>query len=117
MTDTYNAAAWLIDRRIASGDADRTAVIAADTGEELTYGDVHRQVFRAQHALEALGVRREERVAMVVNDEPAFPAWFLGALRSGAVPVPLSTMLTGEDLGSIINDSGAGVVVLSAEYA
>jgi benzoate-CoA ligase len=117
MTDFYNAAAWLIDRRIASGDGDRTAVIEADTGEQLTYADLQRQVFRAQHALEALGVRREERVAMVVNDEPAFPGWFLGALRSGVVPVPLSTMLTGDDLGSIINDSGAAVIVLSAEYA
>src|SRR5205085_11961988 len=100
MTDTYNAAAWLIDRRMTAGDGDGTAVIAADTGEELTYGDVQRHVFRVQHALDALDVRREERVAMVVNDEPAFPAWFLGALRSGAVPVPLSTMLTGDEIGA-----------------
>ena len=47
---------------------------------------------------------------MVVNDEPAFMAWFLGSLRSGVVPVPLSTMLNGEELGSIIADSGAPVV-------
>jgi benzoate-CoA ligase len=117
MTDLYNAAAWLIDRRVASGEGERTAVIVADTSDQLTYADIQRQVFRVQHALNALGVRREERVAMIVNDEPAFPAWFLGGLRSGAVPVPLSTMLTGDDLGAIIDDAGAGVVVLSAEYA
>src|SRR5438445_1053168 len=117
MDGTYNAAAWLVDRRVAAGDADRIAIIAGDTGERLTYADVQRQIFRAQHALRQLDVRREERVAMVVNDEPAFLAWFLGAMRSAIVPVPLSTMLTGDDLGAIIGDSGAGVVVLSAEYA
>src|SRR5205085_1435872 len=53
----------------------------------------------------------------VVNDEPAFVAWFLGCLRSGVVPVPLSTMLTGDDLGAIVDDAAAGVVVLSSAYA
>ena len=117
MTDSYNAAAWLLDRRLANGDGDRLAIVAGDSGEQLTYAAVQRQVFRAQHALQSLDVRREERVAMVVNDEPAFVAWFLGALRSGVVPVPLSTMLMGDDLGAIVADAGARVVVLSAEYA
>ena len=58
-----------------------------------------------------------ERVAMVVNDEPAFAAWFLGGLRAGVVPVPLSTMLTADDLAAIVADAGAGVVVVSPEYA
>ena len=113
--DTYNAAAWLVDRHVEVGNGHRLAVISA--GERLTYADLQHQVWRAQHALGALDVRREERVAMVVNDEPAFLAWFLGALRSGAVPVPLSTMLTGEDLGAIIDDACARIAVLSADYA
>ena len=54
---------------------------------------------------------------MIVDDELAFPAWFLGALRSGVVPVPLSTMLTAGDLAAIVADAEAGVVVLSASYA
>ena len=74
-------------------------------------------MFRAQHALAALDVRRGERVALVVNDEPAFPAWFLGALRSGVVPVPLSTMLTPGELAAIVADAGAGVAVVSSAYA
>ena len=56
-------------------------------------------------------MRRGERVALVVDDELAFPAWFLGALRSGVVPVPLSTMLTANELAAIVADAGAGVVV------
>ncbi len=112
---TYNAAAWLVDRHVAAGNGSRVAVVCGD--EVQTYADVQRQVFRVQHALHALGVRREERVALVLDDEPAFPAWFLGTMRSGAVPVALSTMLTGEELGAIIDDARAAVVVLSGGYA
>lgn len=111
----YNAAAWLIDRHIDAGRGDRVAIRCE--GRSLTYAELQQQVFRAQHALRALDVRRGERVAMVVNDEPGFVAWFLGGLRSGVVPVPLSTMLTANDLAAIVDDAGAGVVVVSNEYA
>ena len=115
MADTYNAATWLVDRLVADGLGDRQAIVCE--GEHLTYAEVQRQVWRAQHALRQLDVRTGERVAMVMNDEPAFSAWFLGGLRAGAVPVPLSTMLTADDLAAIIEDSGAGVVVVSEAYA
>ena len=111
---TYNAAAWLVDRNNTEGHGDRVAFRV--DGESTTYRRLQQEVWRAQHALRALGVRRGERVAMVVNDELAFPAWFLGALRSGAVPVPLSTMLTTDDLAAIIADAEAGTVVVSEEY-
>jgi benzoate-CoA ligase len=110
----YNASSWLVDRHVEAGIGDRTAVVCGN--EELSYADVQRMVWRAQHALDSLDVRRDERVALVMNDEPACVAWFLGAMRSGAVPVPLSTMLTGNELGTIVADAGARVVVLSAEY-
>src|SRR5262245_24502033 len=115
MEATYNAAAWLVDRHVDAGDGKRLAVVCGQ--ERLTYQDVLHDVWRAQHALRALDVRTGERVAMVVNDEPGFLAWFLGGLRSGAVPVPLSTMLTANELAAIIDDSGAGVVVVSASFA
>jgi len=111
----YNAAAWLVDRHLTAGHGNRTAfrVDGTSTG----YAALQREVFRAQRALRALDVRRGERVALVLDDELAFPAWFLGALRSGVVPVPLSTMLTEGDLAAIVADAGAGVAVLSQSYA
>jgi benzoate-CoA ligase family protein len=115
MGDTYNAAAWLVDRHLEAGTGSRTALIHRD--ERLAYTDVQQQVFRAQHALRQLDVRTGERVAMVVKDEPGFVAWFLGGLRSGVVPVPLSTMLTAGELAAIVDDAGAGVVVVSVDYA
>lgn len=110
----YNAAEWLLDRQLAGGRADRTAYRI--DGQSVSYAELQQGVWRVQNALRQLDVGLGERVALVVDDELAFPAWFLGALRSGAVPVPLSTMLTAHDLAPIIADAGAGVVVVSARY-
>src|SRR3954465_8058457 len=111
----YNAAAWLVDRHIAAGDGARTAFRV--DGLTTDYAALQREVFRAQRALEALDVRRGERVALVLDDELAFPAWFLGALRAGVVPVPLSTMLTERELAAIVGDACAGAAVVSSAYA
>jgi benzoate-CoA ligase family protein len=110
----YNAAAWLLDRQLDVGRGDRTAYRIG--GRAVSYAELRDEMWRAQNALHDLDVRRGERVALVVDDELAFPAWFLGALRAGAVPVPLSTMLTAEELAAIVADAGAGTVVVSAGY-
>src|SRR5262245_12114573 len=111
----YNAAGWLVDRNVESGFGPRVAIRCG--GESHTYDDVLGEVWRVQNALESLEIATDERVALVVNDEPAFVAWFLGCLRSGVVPVPLSTMLTGEELAAIVADAGAAAFVTSGEYA
>ena len=111
----YNAAAWLLDRHLDAGAGGRTAYRIDGTTTD--YTALQSAVFRAQQALRALDVRRGERVALVLDDELAFPAWFLGALRAGVVPVPLSTMLTPGELAAIVADACAGVAVVSAPYA
>ena len=112
---TYNAAAWLVDRHVEAGDGDRLAVVCGE--DRLSYADLQRQVWRAQNALASLGIRRTERIVLVMDDEPNWLAWFLGALRSGVVPVPLSTMLTPGELAPIVADAVAGAVVASARHA
>jgi benzoate-CoA ligase family protein len=114
MTELHNAATWLVDRHVIDGRGSNLAIICGE--ERLTYADVQRQVWRAANALRALDVRREERVVLVVNDEPAFVAWFLGALHAGVVPVPVNTMLTAKELGAIVDDALAGVLVVSDSY-
>ena len=113
--DGYNAAAWLVDRHVDAGRGDRVAIRC--NGSSLTYADVQQEVFRAQHALDELGIVEGDRIVLVVNDEPAFAAWFLGAQRSGVVAVPISTMLTGDELAAIVADAGARAVVVSAPFA
>lgn len=111
----YNAAAWLLDRHLEQGRADRVAVRCR--GVSTTYEELQSEVWRVQSTLAALGVPAGHRVAMVVQDDLTFPSWFLGGLRSGVVPVPLSTMLRGPALGEIIADSGAATVVVSETFA
>ncbi len=54
---------------------------------------------------------------MVVQDDEVFPALFLGAQRSGIVAVPVSTMLNGTELASVIADSGARALAISHRFA
>jgi benzoate-CoA ligase family protein len=114
ISGAYNSAVWLVDRHVEGGAGERVAVECE--GVSTTYAGLQSELFRVQNALEHLGVAAGERVALVLNDTVTFPSWFLGAQRSGIVPVPLSTMLTASDLGSIIADSGATCLVVSAEY-
>src|ERR1700716_3557689 len=115
MDELYNAAAWMVDRNLVDGRGDNTAIICGP--QRLSYTDLQEQVYAAANGLRALDVRPEQRVVLVVNDEPAFVAWFLGAIRMGAVRVPVSTMLTAKDVGFIVDDARATVLVVSGQYA
>jgi benzoate-CoA ligase family protein len=111
----FNAAEWLVDRHVAEGRGDRVAVRCQ--GRSTTYAGLQRQVLQAQRQLAGFGLAAGDRVAMVVRDDERFPSYFLGSMRAGFVPVPLSTMLGGRDLGAIVADAGARVLVVSNAFA
>ena len=68
---SYNAVTWLLDRNIDEGRAEKLAF--TDTVSELSYGELQRQSCRVANMLRRLGVRREERVAMIMLDTVDFP--------------------------------------------
>ena len=107
----YNAAVDLLDRHVAEGRGDRVAVID-DRGRH-TYRELADRAARVGNALRALGVQQEQRVAMVMLDTVDFPAVFLGAMKIGAVPVPLNHLLTVDDYAFLLDDSRARVLVVS----
>src|ERR1700759_1361273 len=108
---TYNAVTWLLDRNVAEGRGNKLAY--TDGTSELTYGDLQKQSCRAANMLRRLGVRREERVALIMLDTVDFPVVFLGAIRAGIVPVPLNTLLTAEQYAYILADCRARVLFVS----
>jgi len=108
---SYNAVTWLLDRNVDEGRGDKLAF--TDTASELSYGELQRQSRRMANMLRRLGVRREERVAMIMLDTTDFPVAFLGAIRAGIVPVPLNTLLTAEQYAYILADCRARVLVVS----
>ena len=91
----YNATVDLIDVNLAAGRGDKLAVI--DDRGRYTYGEIAQRMARCGNALKALGVGMEQRVALCMLDTVDFPAMFLGAIRLGAVPIPLNTLLTADD--------------------
>ena len=108
---SYNAVTWLLDRNVDEGRGDKLAF--TDTVSELTYGELQKQSRRVANMLRRLGVRREERVAMIMLDTVDFPAVFLGAIRAGIVPVPLNTLLTSDQYAYVLADCRARVLFIS----
>ncbi|MFN5483798.1 MAG: AMP-binding protein, partial [Bradyrhizobium sp.] len=108
---TYNAVSWLLDRNVDEGRGDK--VVFDDTASQITYGQLQQQTRRVGNMLRRLGVRREERVAMIMLDTVDFPIVFLGAIRAGVVPVPLNTLLTAEQYAYILGDCRARVLFVS----
>ncbi|MGV7212680.1 benzoate-CoA ligase family protein [Bradyrhizobium sp. UFLA05-112] len=108
---SYNAVTWLLDRNIAEGRGNK--LVFDDTVSRLTYRELQQQTRRAANMLRRLGVRREERVAMIMLDTIDFPLLFLGAIRAGIVPVPLNTLLTAEQYAYILADCRARVLFVS----
>ncbi|MGA7810992.1 benzoate-CoA ligase family protein [Bradyrhizobium sp.] len=108
---SYNAVTWLLDRNIDEGRGRKLAY--TDTVSELTYGGLQQQTCRVANMLRRLGVRREERVAMIMLDTVDFPAVFLGAMRAGIVPVPLNTLLTTEQYAYVLADCRARILFVS----
>lgn len=108
-----NAATAFIDRHLTEGRGERIALRWAD--QEITYAQLAANVNRAGNVLRALGVRPEERVVLVVLDSPEFVYGFWGAIKIGAVPVPVNTFMRPDEYTYVLNDSRAGVVIVSSE--
>jgi 4-hydroxybenzoate-CoA ligase len=80
-----------------------------------TYNDVQKMTNKTANALRELGVHVDDRVMILMLDVPQFYAMFWGAVKIGAVPIPLNTMLPREDYEYYLNDSRARVLVVSEE--
>jgi len=89
LPETFNAATYFIDRNIHEG---RAQSVAIECGEErVSYRQLFERTNRVGNALRSLGVRPEERVLLVLLDTPEFLYCFFGAIKIGAVPVPINT--------------------------
>ncbi len=109
----FNAATYFIDRHLEEGRGDAVAIECGD--RQVTYRDLHDQVNRIGSALAGqLGVRPEERVVLLTLDGPEMIAAFFGAIKIGAVPVPLNTRWTAAEYEYVLRDSTARVLIVSA---
>jgi benzoate-CoA ligase len=105
----------LVDGFLEAGQGSDTVLITADdqpwTGDQL-----FRAMCNVAARLDDAGVGREDRLLLVLDDTPAFPAVFLGAMRIGAVPVPVNFLARPDDFGYFLDDSQAMTAVVDQAF-
>src|SRR6202521_5620169 len=107
----YNFAAHIIEHNLAAGRADKPAFI--DPRDSWTYGALADRVARFGHLLRSIGIRPEERILICLLDTIDWPTAFLGAIKAGAIAVPVNTLLTEDDYRFILTDSRAKLLIVS----
>jgi benzoate-CoA ligase len=109
--DTFNVATAYVDANIEAGRGAQTAFFYRD--QQITYAEVLENVNRAGNALQALGLEIEDRVALLLLDCPEFVYSFFGAIKIGAVAVPMNTLLRPHDYLYLLNDSRAKAIIVN----
>ena len=107
--ERFNFAQHLLE--LNRGRAGKTAFI--DDAGSLSYGALDERVRRMAAALCAIGLRREERVLLLMHDCNHWPVAFLGAMHAGLVPVAVNTLLTADDYAYMLENSRAQAVLVS----
>ncbi|MBV9416186.1 MAG: benzoate-CoA ligase family protein [Solirubrobacterales bacterium] len=105
-------ASTLLDANLEAGREGTPALLTADGA--VTYGALAGLTGAVVAYLTMLEVEREQRVLMILDDSPAFPAVFLGAMRMGAVPVPVNPMDRVDNYAYYLDDSYAKVLFVEA---
>ena len=110
--DQFNAATAFLDRNLDEGRGAKTAIYYE--GQQYTYADIAALANQVGNGLRDLGVEIEQRVALALLDSPAFAAAFFGAIKIGAVPVPMNTFSRPDDCIYMLNDSRAKALFIHA---
>jgi benzoate-CoA ligase family protein len=84
---------------------------------DLSYAGLWDRVSRTAAGLRAAGVQPEQRILMVMADSPHFAVVYLAAMRVGAIPVPVSTMLRADGIAELLRDSRARFLAVTSEFA
>jgi 4-hydroxybenzoate-CoA ligase len=111
----YNATADFVDGNVARGLGDKIAF--TDTERSLTYGALQTGTCRFANALQALGLREENRLILLCHDSVDHPIAFWGTIRAGIIPIPINTLLTAEQYAYLFADSRAAATVVAASLA
>ncbi|MCX6386168.1 MAG: AMP-binding protein [Solirubrobacterales bacterium] len=96
-------------------NATRTALVFGS--QRLTYEDVDRASRAAARELLAAGVKRGDRVALLLANGLEFPVYDLAIARLGAVKVPLNDMLAAGDIGHALRHCDARAAVVDESMA
>jgi len=109
----FNIADFILKERGKKSKENPIVIYYGD--EKITYNKLEEMTNKAGNALLDIGVRREDRVLLLLLDTPEFYYSFLGAIKIGAVPIPTNTMLKPQDYEFLLNDSRAAAIIVSEQ--
>src|SRR6266404_3500896 len=112
--ERYNASRILFDN-LTHGRGKRLALTGP--GGTRSYAQLCAEAAQWGHGFQSLGLKRGDRILMFLDDTPAYPAAFFGAVRSGFVPLLINTLTPPDLLQFYLSDAGAAVAVAEAEFA
>jgi acetyl-CoA synthetase len=111
--ERYNASRILFDN-LKAGRGGNPAV-TGPLGQR-TYSELCAEACRWGNGFQSLGLQRGDRILMFLDDTPAYPAAFFGAVRAGFVPLLINTLTPPDLLQFYLSDSGARVALADAEF-
>src|SRR4029434_4700009 len=111
--EQYNASRILFDNR-ARGNGARLALTGP--GGTRSYAELCAEAAQWGNGFLSLGLKRGDRILMFLDDTPAYPAAFFGAVRAGFVPLLINTLTPPDLLQFYLSDAGASVAVADAEF-
>jgi benzoate-CoA ligase len=85
--------------------------------QQIRYVGLRDQTILIARALATLGIKRGERVALLLNDSPEFVASFIAICSFGAIAVPINMGLRLDEQLAILNDCTARTLIIEAELA
>jgi acetyl-CoA synthetase len=113
LPERYNASRILFDN-LAKGFGERLA-LTGPAGQR-SYAELCTEACRWGNGFVSLGLKRGDRVLLFLDDTPAYPAAFFGAVRAGFVPLLINTLTPPDLLQFYLADSGASVAATDAEF-
>jgi 4-hydroxybenzoate-CoA ligase len=113
LPETFNAADYFVDRNIREGRGKKTAILCRDNS--FSYGQIQAGMNKVGNALKGLNIEMENRVALLLLDSEVFAMSFFGAIKIGAVPICLNTLMQPKDYLYFLNDSRAKALIIDAD--
>ncbi|MGE5548562.1 MAG: AMP-binding protein [Solirubrobacterales bacterium] len=110
----HNACEQIIGWQAAEGLANQPAILAGE--RRLTFAELTKLVNRIGNAFLANGIKRGDRVLILLRDTPELVATWLAVIKIGAIAVALNTRSSPKDIAYAIDDSTCSALVLEPEF-
>lgn len=115
--ENFNIGIACTDRHLGTDQQNNIAMIVEDDTlgtASITFAELAEKTDQFAQVLRDLGLKPGDRVLIRLPNSLDYPIAFLGAMKTGAISVPTSTLLTAEEVAYLAKDSGATILVTDA---